>query len=762
MDINLENYGWTGDIDCVIDMGTLVFNEEGLIVNDSTLANKDNKLTISATFSTDEFDKGLVLWYNSMIDMILFSIDNNYLEVRRIYKGNESILERVSFEKKGIDPSLDTSQELRAELNKDTISCYYNDTLVLDVEDRAFTEGSFGIYGSQNVVCSEFNMSTSPVQGWTINKSSESSVRKLEDLVYLTIPQEAIDKDANISQTLEIAEAGDYTLSLSLQGEVYLEFIQEGVTIDSVTFSSQEEGRYSHSLTIGTLEPLTIKIGANLPGTHSIKEVQFEKKSFSTSYTEVSREKSQLTFPIKNETFNRGSLAFWIKTLNSYETKSLPLFYYSDTFKLDYTAGVATLTIGSQTLDVTTIIEPGKDYYLVASWDNNEDIWVGIVDHSASIITYETLELDGADLGYSDFIYIGCNETEVGNMYIDELLIFRDKLDIERIATYRDVYGHFEDIVLTRCSFDNEEFLYSDSKFSIPIGRADSPILVSQTNDLGEVNYDRVYFTRNGEYSLYYTQVESYSGSEDISLDYDDILDIKVLNFDTKESIPYTLIESNVRLENPEDHQDVDLEIVYKVKNTFIVTYNSKLKQYFIELSNPQDGDIEVVFEDSEANTERLIKSVELNPFKASNNNGFIYIEDEARKLETFDIKVSPDSIVANGYDIATITIDCLSKGGIPTSNVDLEVSIQSQISSIYKYESSDEKEYREYSEEFGEEAAIEKYGTFSSYSNKTGRFVYKYKAPGSIDSPYMIDKINIRDKESKIGVQIPIRIVKE
>lgn len=213
------------------------------------------------------------------------------------------------------------------------------------------------------------------------------------------------------------------------------------------------------------------------------------------------------------------------------------------------------------------------------------------------------------------------------------------------------------------------------------------------------------------------------------------------------------------------------IRIEYTVKYTYIINYFEESDQYYIQLSNTDGKDMVFTFQEKDGLDKKLLKIVETNPFKTGNNNGFIYIEKEARELETFNVKVTPDSLVADGFDTATITIDCLSKNGIPTSNVDLEVLTlngycNNTNNHIPRYVSPEEIEWMKYFKEYGEEKTLQRYGQLITDEHRSGRFIYKYRANkytyASGDNYEIIDNIVIRDTKSKIGIQIPIRLVRE
>lgn len=782
MDINLEQYGWSGDVPCSINdaANRIDFTGDGYIYNTNTFQEKGKKIEVSGSFLFNSVDMGLVLWYNNKIGMFIFSTDGEILEIKRIYEGNESILQRTTLSASGIaKPDNYDAVQLSVELVDNQILCYYNSQQVLEVEDSAFKEGYFGIYGESNAMCSSFNLVTESIPNWTVNTSQGSGIKTQENSVEFSISAGLTTGDSSISQDVDIISSGDYTVSFDYKGEIYLDVYQGATLINSYQFISIDSvTRGSATITINTPQIFTFTIGTRSEGTHNITYPQLEKRSFDTSYVEQSRGDSKVTFPVKELNKDIGAIGMWIKPTYDYLTGSLPIFYYAENFRLDYTSGNFVLVYGSKTISISKLIEENKDYYISCSWENGSYLGLNIHDEELGTDHNGSATLNSESVVHSDYIYIGSNEAESGNFVIDNLTAINGIVLLDELNSNRYDEEVYNEKTVLKCSFNERTLIYDKNKLSIPIPRVDSPVIVST---LSGKEYERVYFLEDGKYSLFNTEEFYYDGVVNVfEVDFDNIASLKAYSSEDGQPLTAEVDGREVTVDIPAEYEDTYITLSYSLMDTFCINYNKELKQYYMKLSNADGEDILIQYEDYYGTEEKLLRTVELNPFKSSNHEGFIYIEDKARKLETFDIKISPDSIVANGKDVATITIDCLSIGGMPTSNVSgfkiitdgegnetiedvYGLNVKSNIGSpISRYISPEEETYNKYKEEHGEEAAKNKYGNLVTEEHRSGRFIYKYKAPGSIEEQSMTDKINIYDTISGIGVQIPIRIVRE
>lgn len=768
MDNNLINYGWSGSGDCSIDTinNYIVFNSLSHIYNINTLLDNSNKIIVEGSFIYKGVDNGLILWYNDNLEMIIFSTDGHNIRLQLILDGSTLTLRSYKLDKIGIiNPNIDDIITLKVEIDSNHIACYYNNQLIITYEDPSFSSGYFGIYGETNAICSSFSVKSNKITNWNLHIENGNSIKPdaTGKLVEFNISNSTY---TYIEQNIDTSIDGSYTISLEYNGSIRIEVLDGTTLLDSIDLQSTEYQKGELTFTITSTPMATIRIGSNTIGTHYIRRPQVENKPFSTSFTKDTRQQSNVTFPASNLRVDNGGIAFWFIPKHNYSSELLPLFYYNDNFKLTYQSGIFTFTYGDSQVTVSKAIAKDKEYYISCIWDNGNSILLSIYDKELDEHTSNTVYIDTKTINTEEFICIGSTPTDVANIIIDNFVAYKKLVTLDKLLEHKDNQDIYDPQIAIKSTFDNNTFLYDKNIISIPIPRADYPIIVETSN--GNV-YERVYFIKDDKYSLYNTEEFTYDGTTNqFRVLYDNLLKVKAYTKDNTTIFDNITYADNIITINDltEEHIGKDIVIMYMVKNTYCINYNSKFDQYELELSNVGDGEIIIKYQDSDLN-KKLVKTVELNPFKASNNSGFIYVEDKPRKLETFDVKITPDSIVANGFDIATITIDCLSKDSVPTSYVDLVVTnLNKQYGAIYKYVSPEEQEWLDYKNQYGEEAAIQRYGYLITDEHRSGRFIYKYKA-GKI--PYeeskgydLIDQISIYDRISKIGIQIPIRLVRE
>jgi hypothetical protein len=467
-------------------------------------------------------------------------------------------------------------------------------------------------------------------------------------------------------------------------------------------------------------------------------------------------------------------MSFWIRPTNDFSSGTIPLFHYNDNFKLEYYSGNFLLTYGTKTVSLGKDIVKGQDYFISCSWENGSYLGINIHDEVNDTDHNDSIVLDSEEIEDSDFIYLGCTETTSGNFILDNLSITNGLITLDTLNNSRYSEDPVSPNTVLTCTFNESTLIYDNNKISVPIPRADSPIIVEDSQG---IKYERVYFQEEGEYSLFNTIKYKYESNQ-IELE-DKLASAKVIRESTGEEVESYIAGDQVNILGALEAGE-EITLIYSLLNSFSIKYDQKLDQYYIRLSNLNGNGVYIYYEDLYSMDDTLLRQVELNPFKSSNHEGFIYVENTPRKLETFDIKISPDALVANGNDIATITIDCLSEGGAPTSNVsgyiyelnDADETVKTRVrglnvkssygNKIERFVSEEENLFNLYSDEYGEEAAVERLGQLITEENRAGRFIYKYKAPGSIEEESIVDQITIYDDISGIGVQIPIRIVRE
>jgi hypothetical protein len=756
MDARLSEYGWGGTADCSISDSKMIFDTEGLLYNANTFKTNKTKITVIGDFVYNGLDTGLVLWYNNELGYIRFIVNQEDLFIERNVRGIDTIISKVSFEAL-TPPSIGEEITLKAVLHGTNLKCFYNDNEVFNIEQSLFREGCFGVYGSTGDACAQFSIKSNAIGNWNKHIADGAYIDRDGQSIKIINPS---DEFAYIEQTVEDLEEGTYTISFSYSGSTNLQIMNNEEVLYETQFADGTKAEFTFNV-VG-ISSITIRVGSNTPGTHIISEPQLEFKSFSTAYTYDIRDKSLVTFPAEKFNKDNGGIGIYINPTCSYETVVLPIFFYNNSFKLIYSGEEFVLDYGQSSVIVSKEIEKGKWYYISCIWNNGDSIFVDILDEDEH--TSNSLSIEHQNIESSNALYIGCDPYFTGNLMVDNLVVYKNQTTLDKLLSHKDDREFYDENVIIKSKFDKNTLIYNKNKVAIPVSKSNSPIIIESSDG---TLYVRVYFVDSGRYVLYNVEQYEYVDSKTFKIAYNNILNIEAFTYDMDKIFHDISVDGDLVTINDltDEHKNKLILIKYTVRNSYVINYNEEYNQHEIEYSNVDGNPLYVYCDHSEGTDTKLLQPIQLNPFKSVNNSGFIFLEESPRKVKTFDIKITPDSLVADGYDTATITIDCLSENGIPTSNVRLEVTSVNNYGTITRYVSPSEQEWLDYANEHGEEEAFLKYGHFITDEHRAGRFIYKYKAGKFAmkeDQYEIIDEIIIRDTESGIGTRVPIRLVRE
>ena len=759
MAINLSDYGWSGlDAYSVLN-GELTFLEQGTIINNSTYMKSNQMPAINANFIYKSVDNGLILWYNT-IGYVIYKVTSNLLLITRVYEGNEIVLKSTSFTDKDIIPPIDDETfNLRSEINGTNIKCYYNDTLVLNIEQNTFSEGVFGIYGDTGTVCTHFELESTSLENWQRYWNSDSTGHIVVDNDIVTVTK-AIGSDlAGLTTNIVTIPGETYTLSMKYKGNLLVKILQDDTVIQEVYTESEKETAFSYAFN-PTGESTKIRILSN-GEVLTLREVQIEQKAFSTSYIKTDRETGIFSLPASKVNQHLGGLSLWISPIHSYASGILPIFYYNDELNLIYENGTFVFTYGANTLSAERTIEAGQYYNIICTWKNDTLFELNIYEQD-EIDVYAYDVLTGDHLTRSDTIHIGCTPEQSGNLVVDSIVVYAGETTLEDMKKFRILMDDYEDNrVVINIGFENDAIVYAGNKIFIPNGKPLSPIIVQ---DMQGRTYERVYFVNYGGYSIYNKETFKNEGSKEFELDYDNILRARAYN-DSKFFNDVTILGPKIIVNDLLD-EDKTVTIEYTPRDVFCVNFDQETESLLLEISNVSGEAYSITYENEFGADTKLVRTIETNPFKSINNNGFIYVTQTPILATTLDVTATPDILLADGNGIATITVDCIGEGNVPTSNVDLEVSLanRNKYGRIERYISEEEQAWLEAFEAEkvinGESAAILKYGEFITDEHMSGRFIYKFYARDIAGSDVLTENISIMDKKSGIGTEVPIRIV--
>jgi len=212
-----------------------------------------------------------------------------------------------------------------------------------------------------------------------------------------------------------------------------------------------------------------------------------------------------------------------------------------------------------------------------------------------------------------------------------------------------------------------------------------------------------------------------------------------------------------------------EFTLQYTPRNVFCASYNKENGGYELLLSNVNGKKVIITYENDYGAETKLATTVEANPFKAASNNGFVYIVDKPVEVTTLDVKVTPESVVADGNQVVTISVDCIGDKSTPTSNASLSVTLEhgNKYGRIERYVSKEEQvlldaieAFKQTPEYTGDDSIVQRFGYFVTDEHISGRYVYKFYVNNISTGGAFTEKIIITDTKSGVGTEVPIRIV--
>lgn len=210
-----------------------------------------------------------------------------------------------------------------------------------------------------------------------------------------------------------------------------------------------------------------------------------------------------------------------------------------------------------------------------------------------------------------------------------------------------------------------------------------------------------------------------------------------------------------------------EITIQYTPKDVFCAGYNKENDGYEVLFSNVDGKELTITYENDYGAQTKLVTTVETNPFKTANNNGFMYVTQTPIPVTSIDVTATPEALIADGRQVATITVSCFGANGAPTSNALLSVVLANgtKLGRIEKYVSKEEEDFMTAFEterlSNGENAALAKYGYFVTDEHMSGRYIYKFHVNNIAIQGTYTERIIVTETKTGIGTEIPIRIVK-
>lgn len=820
MSNQLIDYGWEipyGNCD-IID-NQLVFSEESVVIR----KNQEWKnVEVSADFLYKGSDIGIVLCYNS-IGYLLFKVSTSECKLLRIpiLNNNENITigepRTLKIEKLQTNLTADTELSLRVVREGTNVKGYLEDNLVLNTEESLYKVGKIGLYGNSGEVSKGVLVKQLFSEQWSIVNKRDGdcvSLERLEDgsaALQLDLATSS-DLIVGASQTISTEIGKQYTVQCSYVGsEIHVSFA--GIEVEGAL---EGEGAATYSQTFTATETShDLIVGGKSPSRLSILDVQVEEKPYKTSYTynesntaPAIRGDASLSYPLNNINILQGSVSLWLKprvdySLMSLSEKPLGIFYYGDdldsSIRIYYNGVSVVFNYGAASVSYPISLLEGEVYHIVATWDAVRDkiqLFVLSKEGTANpddMKIEESSSLSSLNI-ISEKIDVGGDAlSRVCNGVIDNFIVYN------RAISPKDIYLLFvserepddNGNMLIRANFNNGIGNFDWTTIDInPLPLPGSPVIVKKSD--GTI-MRKVSFTDSdsNKYVPYYKEVITYKGGDIVSVSVGD-LDYKFFNMGiySENGLKIAGIEDiniessegkNIKLlyPLPEDYLDKDLEVWYQPKDCYTVDFNVN-DACRITLGKNDGEPVSVIYEaNPDIGDYSLAETVELNSVNNPNNQGFMYITQEAGEAEIFRASLSPDEIVANGYDYSLIILEIVDKYGNPVSNVDYEFATKSKrftgfpmklnYGSIQPYKSPEYEKYLQDKQDYLDLGHTdlewyENYGHFIGLNERAGRQIFLYKSnrlvPRKAENTEAIEKILVRDSVSGLGTEIKIRLV--
>lgn len=650
-----------------------------------------------------------------------------------------------------------------------------NGTTLFHIEYSGMRKGAVGVYATAGNHCSSVQVSSLFPDGWTSNAASVQGAivdiqeKENEDrYIYLYSPDA---QELYVEQTVSVSPNTTYTLSYEYEGEAKAKIIEQNGTSPqtiNITPSSVAEEWVRHSHTFTTSSGCTqvkVRFYVNTTTPSKVNAVQLEPKPFATMYirndsaTDVkTREGSIVTFPSKNNIDpSQGSMSIWVSPRIAYNGTSFTpvLWEYGDTsfMRLYWQEGSFVFQYGAASASIPCSLEVGEWYHIVTTWNANE---IGItVNYSESVQTPVASDFTGSS-EVIRFGYSASSQYKTWNGVIDEAIVYKHNLSDSEIQQLYEATSPVPNTssMLMRATFNYAIGNFDQSSMDMTLApRYGSPIIVQKED--GTVMRKVSFFDDiTGEYRTYNQELVTYDGFSDYvevsyrGLDTENFPPIvKDLN-GTIYGNPYTVQGNRIYLTLTEDEKkqlrNKPLLVTYQLEDSYTVDFNIGVPDSFRVKVGKHDGQpIHITYEGNDFHDVKLATMVELNPLLNPNHEGFLYITRNVEPITSFRVKATPDHLPANGASESLLVVEPLDQYGNFISHAMLEVTAEKGIIiPVYDRQSL-------------------------LLRDRSGRYLYRYIAPyidvtdsgAPEEGETTLDHVNVVDKETGIGVQIPITL---
>lgn len=670
---------------------------------------------------------------------------------------------------------IDTVYVFKTMITGTNYKIYLNDTLIFNIEYASMSRGKVGAYGSAGNHLKDMQVEALFPDGWTTNASDiPSAIATVQEFdnedsyIYMENPASATSS-LIVEQLVDIVGGQTYTASYDYEGDVRFyagesdgaspQIHKDDVVNSSAMWARGEFGPFTVST---DCTKIAVRMVVDPGSSVSINNLQIEPNDFATGYIHnestvdaAVREDSLITFPSKNNINQaNGSVSLWVKPSITYDGTSLRpvLFEYGDEngrIAISFNGSGITFTYGNEQISYGTSFIEEQWYHIVGTWTGSSGLGLYVDNQQTLKNTTDTLnnntELIRIGHGYlgSDTVFHGA---------IDETIVYGSALNrtmVDSLFTSTEPLESNEGILM-RATFNHAIGNFNKSAIEMtPAPQYGSPV-VTEKQDGTPLQKVSFFDVETGEYRTYNEEHVYYDGKADyVTVSYENIdeenfkitiRDLENIQYGT----PYYVDGKRIYL-SLSDAEKTDLAgkmlvVSYQLENSFTVDYNIDSPDSFRINIGKYDGEpVKVHYEGNDFYQEKLATMIELNPLLNPNHEGFLYITNNTERVTSYRAKATPGDLPANGVSEAMVVIEPMDASGNFISHLNLKVQADKG-------------------------TVIPAYDKGSILlRDRAGRYIYKYTAPflhfNQENKLEVTDRVNIIDKETGLGVQIPITL---
>jgi len=637
-------------------------------------------------------------------------------------------------------------------------------SITLTAEDNLYQYGGVG-FKCENSIRLDNIQVLECLGAWepTPNDSSGPSVDLYNNTIYIT----SIDQAHGIGQTVTTEAGYAYTLSFDYTGNSAVIGIDDDYTSD--TNDTGTVKRVSRTF-IASEEAHRIFIGSSGEQTIAVANVQVEQHPYATQFTPSARGEGSITIPSSSISPIVGTLYISYTPLTEITEEINIISLTGSEMSIKTDGNTVTFYYGETSTSVNIPIETGNEVQIAASWNASDNefemqlIKLMVCIEGSVASNYATVSSnDHISIAEDSILMIGAQESIPAiykNLRIYDY-IFGDSFGVPDDYVYA---AALQGVITT---YDNSYIEISPA----PVNG--QPILVYDEDG----PYTHIAFVDNNKLVPYTTEMHTWRG-EPISLHYvvdpsfviviKDEKGVPLLNSDegkiiiSGNTLTLDVAEEEIEERSEDELYEGNIWITYRPAKCFTSEFFDD--KCVIRLTGFCGKPVTIVYESNPYDYEHaLIDTADLNPMNNPNNFGFIRIHQRTDVATSFDVKVTPETLRANGHEFTVIIIDAKDGVGNPVSNVNYTFS-GLRYGTLERYITDEQAEFIARRDNAEDQASFRsENGYLITLNEMAGRqiFIYTPRRHTNLDPTYgTVEEINLLDTESGLGMAIDIRLM--